>query len=245
MNKILIILSIICFSMIADDSRPVYIFMIGDSTMANKPEKAIPENGWGQVLQYFFNDSVVVDNHARNGRSSKSFINEGRWEAVISKVQKGDYVIIQFGHNDSKTDTTRRTEPFTTYKNNLKKFIDETREKKGIPILCTSIVRRHFNSGGKLKDTHGDYLTAAKQVAKETKVDFIDMEAKTKKMVEEMGMEESKQLYLYIKQDVYPLRPNELEDNTHLSQFGAFRFAGLAVEGMKENRLPITQYLVK
>jgi len=245
MKKLIFILAVICFAFTTDNSRPIHIFMIGDSTMANKPEKAIPENGWGQVLHYFFNDSVVVDNHARNGRSSKSFINEGRWKKVITQVQKGDYVIIQFGHNDEKKDTARHTEPFGSYKVNLKKYIEETREKGGIPILCTSIVRRHFTEDGTLKDSHGDYIVAARQVAKETGVYFIDMEAKTRKLETEMGPEKSKLLHLFFENGTYPRRPKALKDNTHLSQFGAFSVAGLAVEGMKEQNMPVVKYLYK
>jgi len=244
MKKLTIILSVICLAFTADNFRPVHIFMIGDSTMANKPEKAIPEHGWGQVLHHFFNDSVLVNNHAQNGRSSKSFIGEGRWENVISKLQKGDYVIIQFGHNDSKPDAERYTGPFTTYKENLEKFINETREKGAVPILCTSIVRRHFNDDGTLKNTHGDYLTAVKQVAEENEVYFIDMEAKTKKLVETMGPEKSKQLFLYFGPGIYPQRPKVVMDDTHLSQLGAFTIAGLAVEGMKEQNIPLARYLV-
>lgn len=244
MKKLILIISVICLALTTDDFRPVHIFMIGDSTMANKPEKAIPEYGWGQVLQYFFNDSVLVDNHAVNGRSSKSFIDEGRWSEVISNVHKGDYVIIQFGHNDKKNDTARYTTPFDTYKGNLEKFINETKEKGGIPILCTSIVRRHFKEDGTLKDTHGDYLTAVKQVAKETGVYFIDLESKTKKLVEEMGPEKSKQLYLFFESGVYPLRPKGLQDSTHLSQLGAFSVSGLAVEAMIESDIPLTKFLV-
>lgn len=244
MKKLTIILSLICLAFTTNNFRPVHIFMIGDSTMANKPDKAIPEHGWGQVLQYFFNDSVSVNNHAQNGRSSKSFIDEGRWAKVISEVQKGDYVIIQFGHNDSKPDTERHTSPFTTYKKNLEKFINETREKDAVPILCTSIVRRHFNDDGTLKDTHGDYLAAVKQVAEEKEVYFIDMEAKTKKLVETMGEEKSKLLFLHFESGIYPLRPKEVKDDTHLSQLGAFTIAGLAVEGMKEQSIPLTRYIV-
>tara|TARA_B110000091_G_scaffold213698_1_gene263938 strand:+ start:709 stop:1449 length:741 start_codon:yes stop_codon:yes gene_type:complete len=244
MKKYILILSVLCFSFTPDDFRPVHVFMIGDSTMANKPAEAIPEHGWGQVLQYFFKDSVVFDNHAVNGYSSKSFIDENKWENVIFKVQKGDYVVIQFGHNDKKKDSARHTDPFTTYKKNLEKFIDETKEKGGIPILCTSIVRRHFNEDGTLKNTHGAYLSAVKQVAKEKEVYFIDMEAKTKKLVEEMGPEKSIQLFVHFESGIYPLRPKGLHDNTHLSQLGAFTIAGLAVEGMKELDIPCTKYLV-
>ena len=244
MKKYILLLLVLCFAFTTDDFRPVHIFMIGDSTMANKPKEAIPEQGWGQVLPYFFNDKVFVDNHAINGYSSKSFIDEGKWKNVISKVQKGDYVIIQFGHNDQKKDSARYTSPFNTYKGNLKKFIDETKEKGGIPILCTSIVRRHFSEDGALKNTLGDYLIAVKQVAKENDVFFIDMEAKTKKLVEEMGPEKSIQLFVHFESGIYPLRPKETHDNTHLSQLGAFTLSGLAVKGMKELEIPLTSYLV-
>lgn len=243
MKKFILILTVCCFAFTTQEFRPTHIYMIGDSTMANKPERAIPQYGWGQVLRHFFNDSIVVDNHAKNGRSSKSFIDEGRWERVITQVQEGDYVIIQFGHNDQKPDTARFTSPFDTYKRNLKRFINETKEKGGIPILCTSIIRRHFNEDGTLKDTHGDYLTAVRQVAEETEVYFIDMEAKTKKLVEEMGLEKSKQLFLFYESGIYPLRPAGKKDNTHLCQQGAFTIAGLAVEGMRELNIPVIKYL--
>jgi lysophospholipase L1-like esterase len=244
MKKIVLILSIICFAFKADEHRPIHIFMIGDSTMANKPEKAIPEYGWGQVLHCFFNDSIVVDNHAQNGRSSKSFIDEKRWETVLSKLQKGDYVIIQFGHNDEKSDTVRHTVPFGSYKKNIEKFITETKQKGAIPILCSSIVRRDFDEKGVLKDTHGDYIVAARQVAKETDVYFIDMEAKTRKVEQSMGPEGSKELHLFFKENIYPLRPKKLEDNTHLSQLGAFTVAGLALEGMRELNIPLVKYTI-
>jgi len=242
--KKLIILSVICLGFTKSDFRPVHIFMIGDSTMSNKQKKEIPEYGWGQVLQHFFNDSVIVENHAKNGRSSKSFIDEGRWGKVISKVKKGDYIFIQFGHNDSKPDTARFTRPFTTYKRNLEKYIKETEEKGAIPILFTSIVRRHFNEAGTLIDTHGDYIPAAQQVAEENEVYFINMEVKTKTLVEKMGPEKSKQLFLYFEPGIYPQRPKGANDNTHLSQLGAFTIADLAVEEMKELEIPITKYLV-
>lgn len=153
-------------------------------------------------------------------------------------------MIIQFGHNDEKEDTARHTSPFTTYKKNLERYIDETKAKGAIPILCTSIVRRHFDKDGTLLNTHGDYLTAVRQVAKEKAVYFIDMEAKTRKLVEKMGSEQSKQLYLFYGPGIYPLQPKGLQESTHLSQFGAFLVAGLAVKGMKESGIPLTRYLV-
>ena len=113
----------------------------GDSTMANKKiDGGNPERGWGMVLPGFFSEDIRIDNHAANGRSSKSFISEGRWEKVISKVKKGDYVFIQFGHNDEKADSTRHTDPGSTFDENLRRYVNETRAKGGIPVLFNSIV---------------------------------------------------------------------------------------------------------
>ena len=135
----------ILFSAFRADKPVITIFMIGDSTMANKKiDGGNPERGWGMVLPGFFSEDIRIDNHAANGRSSKSFISEGRWEKVISKVKKGDYVFIQFGHNDEKTDSTRHTDPGTTFDDNLRRFVNETRAKGGIPVLFNSIVRRNF-----------------------------------------------------------------------------------------------------
>ncbi len=243
-NFFIVALTLVLFSFAPASERPVHIFMIGDSTMANKKPEALPETGWGQVLPEFFNmDSVVIDNHAVNGRSSKSFLGENRWEPVISQVQAGDYVIIQFGHNDQKEDEARHTDPFTTYTENLLKYIKETRAKGGIPIICTSIVRRHFDEKGKLEDSHKDYLKAVKKIAKKEKVLFLDLEAKTREVVEDMGPDESKYLYVFVKPGVYPNRPEGKEDNTHLSQLGAHTVAKLAVDEMKELEIPFVKYL--
>lgn len=151
MKQKLIILSSLFFLLSAfkaDNKSTTTIFMIGDSTMANKVlAGGNLERGWGQVLPGFFSENIRVDNHAVNGRSSKSFINEGRWDQVISQVRKGDYVFIQFGHNDEKPDVKRHTDPGSTFDANLKRFVNETRAKGGIPVLFNSIVRRNF--GGK------------------------------------------------------------------------------------------------
>ena len=244
MKILVFILAICCLAFTTEHFRFTHIFMIGDSTMANKPERNLPEYGWGQVLNHFFTDAIVVDNQARNGRSSKSFVDEGFWEKVVSQVQKGDYVVIQFGHNDQKSDSTRYTSPFDTYKKNLHRFIDETQEKGSIPTLCTSIIRRIFNETGSLNDTHGDYLTAVRQVVEETGVYLIDMEAKTRKLLEGVGPDQSKKLFLFFESGIYPQRPVGKEDNTHLSQLGAFTIAGLAVEVMKTLDIPLVKDLV-
>lgn len=221
----------------------VNIWIIGDSTAANKKAEVAPETGWGMVLQDFFNEGVKVHNHAVNGRSSKSFLSEGRWKSVCDSLQKNDYVIIQFGHNDEKPDSVRHTDPFTTYKKTLKLYIDEARSKEAIPIVCSPIVRRHFDSAGNLKDTHGDYIKAAREIAGETQTLFIDMEAKTRKLVAESGPEKSKSLFLFCKPGEYINRPNGVQDSTHLNSYGAHLVAGLFVDGVKELKLPLISFL--
>ncbi|MEC8884315.1 MAG: rhamnogalacturonan acetylesterase, partial [Bacteroidota bacterium] len=151
-------LTLATFSVVSAQEKPT-LYLIGDSTMADKknPEEN-PEHGWGQVLPELLNDAIEVSNHAVNGRSSKSFITEGRWETVLETLKKGDFVFIQFGHNDQKfKDSTRYTNPFTQYRYNLERYVKETREAGATPILMSSIVRRKFNEHGTLEDTHGNY----------------------------------------------------------------------------------------
>ncbi len=243
MRKTILLLTIFLLSATYQEQRPVHIFMIGDSTMANKKPETNPERGWGQMLQQFFNKDVVVSNHARNGRSSKSFIGEGLWKEVLDSLQPGDYVIIQFGHNDQKPDTARHTDPHTTYKANLEKYVNETRAKGAYPILCTSIVRRKFDEHGKLIDTHGDYPVVTREVAKEMNVPLLDMQVQTMNLVSALGPEKSKVLYLYAAPGEYPNRPNGVHDDTHLCIEGGTVVAGMAVEEMKCLKLPVSEYL--
>jgi lysophospholipase L1-like esterase len=221
----------------------VNIWMIGDSTMANKKPESAPETGWGMVMQEFFNERVKVHNHAVNGRSSKSFLSEGRWKSVYDSLKKGDYVIIQFGHNDAKTDSLRHTEPFTTYKQIIRLYIDQARSKEAVPIVCSSIVRRHFDSTGNLIDTHGDYINAVREIAEETNTPFIDMEAKTRKLVSDLGREKSKSLFLFCKPGEYLNRQNGVQDSTHLNSYGAHQVAKLFVDGVKELKLALVSFL--
>lgn len=242
------------------ERRVTTVFMIGDSTMANKKlDGNNPERGWGQMLPGFFTEDIRVDNHAVNGRSSKSFIDEGRWDRVIAQVQKGDYVFIQFGHNDEKPDEARHTDPGTTFDANLRRFVRETREKGGIPVLFSSIVRRnfrvdstavlkddhpdeatghHYEEGDELIDTHGAYLDSPRRVAQEEGVAFIDMNRLTHELVQGMGPEESKKLYMWIPANLVPACPKGKEDNTHLNIYGARVVAGLAADAVAE-ALPV------
>lgn len=225
-------------------NKQLAIFTIGDSTMANKKAEVYPETGWCQVLNNYFNKTISVHNHAVNGRSSKSFINEGRWEVVLDSLKPGDFVFIQFGHNDQKEyDTTRYTTPFGTYSKNLQKFVSESREKGAFPILFTSIVRRKFGENGKLIDTHGDYPLATKKVAKDLNVPLIDLQQATETSMNLLGDEPSKNMYLWTNPS--ERFPEGRKDDTHLSVEGTNKVAQLAIQELKKQKLKISKQLKK
>lgn len=231
--------------------RAVTIFMIGDSTMANKDISGGKlERGWGMMLGHCFSEGVRVDNHAVNGRSSKSFIDEGRWDKVLGAIKPGDYVFIQFGHNDEKKDEKRHTVPGSTFDDNLRKFVSETRERGGIPVLFNSVVRRNFsgsttavadddlrgNSSAHLKedevliDTHGDYLLSPLNVAKEMNVPFVDANKITHELEQSLGVEGSKKLHMWFLPGETPSLPEGRQDNTHYNIYGAGVVAGLLAD---------------
>lgn len=226
--------------------KKITIFTIGDSTCANKPlENQNLERGWGQALSSFFDERyVVVDNHAQNGRSSLSFLNEGRWKPIMDKIQKGDYVFIQFGHNDEKSDSARHTDPATTYKAILKKYVTDTREKGGIPVLFTSIIRRKFNDQGQLEETHGDYPKAVRELAAELKVILIDHNQSSKDLVQSLGPDSSKSLFMWVEKGTNPAAPEGKQDDTHLRAAGARAMARLVVNELSKKIPELKKYII-
>lgn len=226
----------------------ITIFLVADSTVSNKPfnEGGNPEKGWGQIFPLYLKEGVKIDNHAINGRSTKSFRDQGRWDKVMELMKPGDYVIIEFGHNDEKIEDPKRyADPDTAYRANLKQYIAEAREKGAKPILATPIVRRSFDENSNLIDTHGRYPEVVREVAKEEKVPLLDLEAKSKKLVAAYGEERSKQLYLHIQPGEYASLPEGREDDTHLSPFGAFRVCDLVVEEIQNQVPELVKYLKK
>lgn len=219
----------------AADPEVVTVFMIGDSTMADKP--VIPENperGWGQLLPLYFNSTVKVDNHAVNGRSSKSFRDEGRWDVVLGKLKPGDCVIIQFGHNDEKEAVSIHTDPFGSYTENLRRYAQETTERKAHPILATPVVRRNFNDQGVLQPTHGEYPAAVRKLAEEIKVPLLEMETRSHELLTKLGKERSEQLFIWTLPGEYQRFPRGNSDNTHFNALGATRMCDLAVAEIQE-----------
>jgi lysophospholipase L1-like esterase len=214
---------------------PPTLYLIGDSTMADKPDpEHNPERGWGQALPSLLGTSFTVKNHAVNGRSTKSFIDQQRWDSVRTKLKRGDYVFIQFGHNDQKTeDSARYTAPLTAYRRNLVRFVREARAAGATPVLFTSIVRRQFNEQGTLVDTHGLYPLVVRDVARDLQVPLIDLQLFTEELVQRMGPDSSKALYVFTRQGEYPAFPAAREDNTHLSPRGAREVATLALTALR------------
>lgn len=223
------------------------VYLIGDSTMADKPViPANPERGWGQMLPIYFQDGVRIENHALNGRSSKSFRDEGHWQPVLDKLRSGDFVIIQFGHNDEKAnDPKRYTSPFGTFKDNLTRYIHEVREHGAKPILATSVARRKFSAQGKLEDTHGDYIIATRQVAAEQHVPLLDMNADSSVLLQEMGDEQSKRLFDWIPAGEFEKGSQGLRDDTHFNAYGATRMCDLAVAEIQKSAPDLARWLKK
>ena len=224
--------------------RKLKVYLIGDSTMAIKDPKAYPETGWGMPFGYFFDSTVEVDNRAKNGRSTKTFIAEGLWQPVADNLHEGDYVFIQFGHNDEvKTKKSYSTEE--EFQTNLKRYITETRQKKAIPILLTPVARRKFSELGKLEGTHEVYAQLVRHVAREQKVPLIDMDTKSQALLQQFGPETSKLLFLQLAPGEHPNYPQGKDDNTHFSELGARLVAQLVYAEIKNQNLELARRFVK
>lgn len=244
MQKIFLLFLCLSFLAFHPGEEKLRIFLIGDSTMAHKQPGDAPETGWGMVLSQYFSAAVEVQNHAVNGRSTKSFRTEGRWNKVLEQMRPGDWVFIQFGHNDQKdADTTRYAAPQTDYRKNLTRYVEEARAKGGNPILLTPVMRRKFDESGKFVDTHGEYPQVVKEVAKALKVPLIDLHAKSRAVIEKMGVENSKRLFMHLPGKMYPKFPDGKIDDTHFSSYGASIMASLAAESIKEMSSPLLGFL--
>lgn len=245
---IFVTISLFVFSVFQIDAeaqkKSITVFLAGDSTCANKLPDKRPETGWGEMLGKFFQDGKVkIENRAMNGRSTRNFISEGRWQSIIDQLKKGDHVFIQFGHNDSSKEKVDRYTSPEDYKKNLIRFISEVRAKKANPVLLTPVMRRRFDKNGNFYDSHGEYPDIVRIVAEEYKVALIDMHRKSEKVIKQYGMEESKKLFLWLKPNENQNYPNGIEDNTHFNPLGAETMAGLVVDGIRETKIGLSKYL--
>jgi len=203
------------------------IYLLGDSTVCDQPLE--PYNSWGQMLPRFFKSGVAIANHAESGESLRSSLGAKRLDKVLSVMKPGDYLFIQYGHNDEK-EKGEGVGAFTTYKADLKKFVEGARQRGGVPVVITPVQRRTFDKDGKITNSHGDYPEAVRQLAKELNVPLIDLNAMSKPLYEAWGVEPSKLAFA----------PN---DNTHHNNYGSYELAKCIVEGIRSNKLGIVKYL--
>jgi lysophospholipase L1-like esterase len=241
---ILPILALMLFAFAKSPKDKIKIFIAGDSTASIKDKKNYPETGWGMPFENFWDSTVTVINKARNGRSTKSFIDEGLWKSIKDQATEGDYVIIQFGHNDEvptkKTYTTE--DQFTNY---LKQYINETRALKATPILMTPVARRKFTSEGKIEGTHDVYSELVRKVAVSENVLFIDLDKKSQALYQQFGAENSKLLFNQLKPGEHPNYPDGKEDNTHFNELGARLIAQLILSEIKLLNTDLKDRIVK
>lgn len=219
------------------------LYVIGDSTAASYPEDRYPLFGWAQALQGHFDPARLrVDDRARGGRSSKSFYEEGSWTPIREALRPGDWVFIQFGHNDEKKDDPNRfTDPATTFPEHLRRYVEETRAAGARPVLLTPINRNRWASPRSMEDTHGDYPDATRALAKEMGAPLIDLHKLTRKRFARLGPDATAKLFLNLAPGEHPNYPDGKEDNTHLQESGAREVCALAAKGIK--RLPLRSYL--
>jgi lysophospholipase L1-like esterase len=221
--------------------KNIKVFLIGDSTISVKEVRAYPETGWGMPFAYFFDPTVTVDNRAKNGRSTKTFLSEGLWQAVGDELKEGDYVFIQFGHNDEVKEKTERYTTPEEYKNNLSRFVSETRAKKASPVLLTPVTRRKFGPDGHIMETHEIYSNLVRLVAKEQNVPLIDLDKKSQALLEQYGEENSKLLFDWLEPGEHPNYPEGKQDNTHFNELGARKIAELVLTEIKALHLALAE----
>lgn len=237
-----LIAAFFALSFMVPQKNKITVYLIGDSTMADKEVIAYPETGWGMPFHYFFDSTVTVDNRAKNGRSTRTFIAEGRWQPVVDNLNEGDYVLIQFGHND-EVPTKKSYTTEDQFKANLARFVNESRSKNAIPVLITPVARRKFDSSGRIEETHAIYTQLVKDVAKEYNVPLIDLDAESQQMVQQLGVETSKYLYNYLSPAENPHYPDGREDNTHFSELGARKMAEIVLHDIRNLHLELANHI--
>jgi DNA sulfur modification protein DndE len=242
MRSGIILLTAALVALLGAHTQPITVWLAGDSTMAQKQPDKRPETGWGEALQACFDSSQVrIANRAMNGRSTRSFVAEGRWQAIVDSLRAGDYVFIQFGHNDEKVGTANYSSP-DDYRRNLERFVDEVRARGGHPVLFTPVVRRRFD-GARLVETHGDYPEAARTAAQERKVELVDMTRRSAELVQRLGPDSSRALWLHLEPGANPNYPAGVHDDTHFNPRGAQQMAGLAIDAIRMLRLDLATRL--
>lgn len=226
---------------------PIKVYLIGDSTVSWYNKTEFPINGWGMPFANYFDNSVVVVNRAKPGRSTRTFLADNRWKPIADSLNAGDYVLIQFGHND-EGDSVKYKDRFTPvpdYKKNLIKFITETRAKGGNPILVTPVSRRKFDKDGNAQETHKPYTAAVFEVGEAYHVPVIDLDAKSRALYQQLGEVRTKLLFMELDSAEHPNYPVGRHDGTHFNGYGARKIAELVLNDLKAQHIALAGHIVK
>lgn len=221
------------------EKKHITLWLVGDSTIAKKDPRTYPETGWGMPFVQMWDSTVTVDNRAMNGRSTRTFIEEKRWDAILEKLQPDDYVFIQFGHND-EVPTKKSYVTEEQFRNYLIKYVEETRQKKAFPVLITPVARRKFDSVGHIVDTHEKYAAILRSVAKDKDVPLIDLCEKSMALLQQMGMDASAHLYNQLQPGEHPNYPQGKIDDTHFSELGARKMAEIVLAEIRKQNHELT-----
>ncbi len=218
------------------------LFLAGNSTVVDEADE--PWCGWGQMFPRFFKPHVAIANYAESGEAANTFVSSKRFAKLLSEMKKGDYLFIEFGHNDQKQKGESKG-PYTSYTKDLKYLADKAREKGATPILVTSMHRRSFDENGKIINTHGEYPDAVRKLAKEENIYLIDLNNMSAVLYETWGVEDSKKAFVHYPAGTFPNQKEPLTDNTHFNTYGGYQIARCILKGIVDNNIPIKKYILK
>lgn len=247
MRSFLLILSVFSLAFMGAKKKKITVYLIGDSTVADYDVKRAPLAGWGMPFRCFFDSTVTVENRARGGRSTRTFLSEGLWTPIAENLQEGDYVLMQFGHNDEAKEERYkdRYTPMPDYKTNLAKFITETRAKGATPVLITPVTRMRFNKKGRQEETHAEYTVAVFEVGKQFNVPVIDLDSMSRDLLNALGPQSAKHLFMQLAPGEHPAYPEGQKDNTHFNIYGAWQMAQLVLKGLTGHKIELAERIVK
>jgi len=228
-------------------AKHINVYMIGDSTMCLYDTDRLPLTGWGMPFADYFDSSVTIKDEAKGGRSTRTFLSENHWAPIVDSLHAGDYVLIQFGHNDEANEPqfADRYTPLADYRKNLVKFITESRSKKAIPVLITPVTRRNFDKNGQIKETHLEYSKVVRAVGDSLKVPVIDLDERSRDLVGKLGPETSKMIYMQVDSGEHPNYPLGKHDNTHFNEYGARLMAELVLNEIKRLHIDLEDHIIK
>lgn len=222
------------------DTTVTTVFLCGNSTVVDQDNE--PWASWGQMIPYFFDTNVCIANYAESGESANTFIAAGRLKKALSQMKKGDYLFMEFGHNDQKQKGPGKG-AYYSFMTSLKTFIDEARLRGAHPVLVTPTQRRSFGPDGHIRDTHEDYPEAMRWLAEKENVPLIDLNEMTRTLYEAMGVEPSKRAFVHYPAGSYPGQTQDFADNTHFNPYGAYEIARCIVEGLKTQVPDLARHL--